>query len=1119
MVFHLWNTEKTASPLLGKIVKSYYLDAVIDDLDKNYHYLCACTYSFAFSFFSNTIINFNSFMKRTNSLCFPLLGRIFVGASFMLAINPAFAEDAYPPVSESRPIVMISQQTGKTITGLVEDQFGPITGANIVIKGTTNGVVTDADGKFSLSGIPANSVLQISFIGYLTQEIKLTPDQKILNVHLVEDSKALEEVIVVGYGTQKKVNLSGAVSAVNVSKMAESRPINNITTALAGMAAGVKVSSGKNAPGDDGATITVRGQGTLNTSTPLVIIDGVEGDMNSVSPNDLESISVLKDAASASIYGSRAANGVILITTKKGKQGKMNLSYNGYVSIESPSKMIKPVSDYARYMDLVNEGYENSSMGKIYSQEKIDLWRAHPNEPLLYPNTDAFDVLFGNTSYAQHHSISASGGSDKITYYTAFNYLSNPGVVENTDYQKYSLRSNVEGKINSWITLGTNLSGYYGTRNINANSLSDVFNFARQTVPSVVHRHPDGRYGQSHNSEDGGNNVFLRLNNQTGENITRDLRARFYANVTPLKGLTVSGSYTYDYQDNEQWSKPVFVPTWNFLEDVMVSDGVGRTSISSNTVRKSRNFMDGLVSYDTKLFNDRFSVYAMFGASQEQWEQRETKASKYDLLDPALDVIDGAIGDASAGGKRFGWAMRSYFGRINLGWDDKYLLELNLRSDGSSRFATDKRWGYFPSASGAWRMDQEAFMKDVEWLSNLKLRASYGSLGNNAIGNYDAVSVYSKSNYILGSGVNMGLAQTAIANSSLTWESTYVANVGIDFGVLNNRLTGTLDVFNKRTKNILIDLPAPGVHGEASIPKKNSAEVVNNGFEITVGWRDSYKDFSYYVNGNFTFIDNNVTKFKGDEPSISGDRLTKEGYAIKTLFLRPTDGIIQDQNDLKKVQAMLDAEEALAKKENRKPRTVYKSGTPQIGDILCVDSNNDGVVDDEDRVTYGCGENAPISFGFDAGVSWKGIDFSFLLQGMVGGKTIYNGQEYRSTVKSGFMVNEEIADGRWHKGLLDADGNITKRAEFPRLTNDNDSKNMNSSDFWLVSQDYLRVKNIQLGYTLPKSWTNAVKIEKLRVYTSLENFFTFTNYPGLDPESGWAYPAMKQASFGINLTF
>lgn len=1067
-------------------------------------------------------------MKTDKWQLWPLSRRVLLSSSLMVFLSGGAWTFSYASDVPGTPSGVISStvQQNKRIKGKVVDLKGEaIIGANILVKGSTIGTITDLDGNFVLD-VPSNAVLQVTYIGFLPQEIDATGKTN-FSIKLKEDSKQLDEVVVVGYGTQKKVNLTGSVAAVDVNKMSESRPINNLSTALAGMVAGVKITSGSNAPGADGASIQVRGQGTLNNSAPLVIIDGVEGSLSSLSPNDVETMSVLKDASSAAIYGSRAANGVILITTKKGKEGKIRLDYNGYFSIERPTKILEPVSDYASYMELVNEAYTNSGKGVAFKDndgngipDASELWRQHPNEPLLYPNSNAYEVLFGNTAIAQQHTLSLSGGTDKLRHYSSFTYLENPGVVENTNYNRYSLRSSVEAKVNDWITLGSNITGYYASRNINASSLGDVFNYAKQTTPGMVHRHPDGRYGYPHNPEDiSQNNVLTRLNELDGENLSRNFRSSFNMVLSPLKGLSFTGSYTYDYYDNEVWSKPVFIDRWNFLTDTMMKSGQGRTSISNSTTRNTRHFMDGVLRYNNKFIKDKLDLAVMLGGSQEQYESRSNSAYKYDLLDPSLDVINGAIGDASASGSRAGWAMRSFFGRLNLGWDNKYMVEFNLRADASSRFAADKRWGYFPSGSFGWRLDQEEFMKEIRWVDALKLRASYGALGNNSIGNYDAVSTYSKSNYILGNGVNMGLAQTAISNSSLTWESTYVANVGLDFGFLRNRLTGSLDLFNKRTANILINLPAPGVHGNASIPKMNSAEVVNKGAELTLGWKDQIDNVSYWMNGNFTYVTNEVTKFKGGERSYNGDRFIQEGYSINILYLRPTDGIVQDQNDLKKVQAMLDAEAARAEAEGRAPRKVYSAGTPKLGDVLYVDSNGDGLVDYDDRVTYGSGSAAPVTYGFSAGLSWKGVDFSFMLQGVEGAKSVYNGLEYTTRIESGYMIAKDIAEGRWHPGRLDENGNITSKARFPRLTAITERKNTDSSDFWLVSQDYLRVKNIQVGYTFPAKWTKTVKLEKLRVYCSLENFFTVTDYPGLDPESGWGYPAMKQASFGVNLSF
>ncbi len=1014
------------------------------------------------------------------------------------------------------------QQAKSTITGTVTDPSGlAIIGANVVEKGTSNGTITDLDGNFSLS-VSSNSVLVITYIGYTEQQIPVG-NQKNFTIKLKEDSKNLEEVVVVAYGSQKKVNLTGSVAAVNMDDLTDGRPITNISNGLAGMAAGVQVTSSSNRPGNDNSSILVRGQGTLNNSAPLVIIDGTEGNINSVNPQDIESLSVLKDAASAAIYGSRAANGVILITTKQGKKGALKMEYNGYVSFESIGKTLKSVSNYANYMELVNEGYKNSNQPIPFKQESIDLWRSNEGgDQLLYPNTDWIDATF-STSVSTNHTISMSGGSEKIRFYTAFGYMDDPGVMDNSGYEKFNLRANVEADVKTWLKLGTNLSGYVARTEPGTDNISDVFTYGSATTPGMVFRAPDGRYGAMNNLEDdaqsANNNPLYRLNSITGNYQKRNTKARMFGTITPLKGFSLTGSYSYEMVDEQQESKPVFIDLWNFQNNTITKAGTGRTSVTNKNIKQERNFMDVVARYENK-FMDKLDLNVMAGASQEQYGWQWFNATKLDLVDPGLGVINGAVGDASAGGTRVEWAMRSYFGRINLGWADKYLLELNMRADGSSRFLPDQRWGYFPSVSAAWRIDQEGFMKELTstWLDNLKLRVSYGSLGNNAVGgsdqnagNYSALSTYSVTNYILNNALAMGVSQTAIANAALTWESTKIMDIGVDFGFLNGRMSGTLDYFHKKTDGILIDLPAPAVHGNASIPKQNSAIVVNKGLELTLGWRDKIGDFSYGINGNVTWLKNEVTKFKGDDYSLSGSSMIKEGLPINTQYVLTVDRIVQTDEDAAYVQKIVDnapLDELTGKQKN--PFAAY--GKPEKGDVLYKDLNNDGLINDDDRTTIGNGPNPDFTYGLNLTAAYKGIDFSVLFQGVSGIKMLYRDTYYTPTVRLGYQINQDIVDGRWTEGRTDA--------TFPRLLHYSNSRNTQNSDLWIQDKSYLKIKNIQLGYTLPKSWLSRLDIERVRIYGSLENFFTFTDYKGMDPEvSNTNYPTMKQAVIGLNLSF
>ncbi|WFE86842.1 SusC/RagA family TonB-linked outer membrane protein [Parabacteroides chongii] len=1055
---------------------------------------------------------------------------LFLGTTmFLTSVSEMSANPSVELLRPTGPSTAVTspQQAKQTIKGVVQDAFGPIAGANVIEKGTTNGTITDMDGNFTLDVAP-NSILVITFIGYKEQQLPVN-NQKTFNIKLTEDSQALDEVVVVGYGTQKKVNMSGSVTSVNVSEMAESRPLTNISTALAGTAPGVQITSSNNLPSNNGdADIKVRGQGTLNNSSPLVIIDGVEGTLNSVSPQDVETVSVLKDAASSAIYGSRAANGVILITTKQGKSGKMKLDYTGYVSFQTLDQPYEVVSDYANYMEYLNEGMANSNKPKPFSDNVINLWREKSKDPnglneygmpnyLAYPNNSIFDVY--ETGVSHQHNISASGGSEKITYYTSFNYLNNPGILENCGFERFSLRANVDSQVKDWLKIGVNLSGYTSNTTPVSDNIDDIYTYGLTGGnPGIAYLDDQNRLGINANAEDdpqnATNNPYNRLRNVSGNIQVNTLKTRLYAVLTPLKGLTIQGSYTYDYYDKFKENKPNFVPMYNFQTNTLYTDGVGQTSIANYNEKTFRNFMDATVRYERNFFDNRLSTNLMVGGSQEQYKRQYFSGTRKDLIDPSLNVIGGAIGESSTTGNVTEWAMRSFFGRLNLGWDDKYLLEVNLRADGSSRFLADNRWGYFPSFSAAWRISEEGFMENTKnWLDNLKVRASYGSLGNNTLGdnrdndgNYTSQSLYAQTNYVLGRAVAMGLSQTAIANAALTWETTYITNVGLDYNVLGNRLSGSVEFFNKRTEGILIDLPAPKVHGNATIPKQNSAQITNRGLEFSTNWSDKAgKDFSYNVGFNFTYIKNNVDKFKGDDYTIKDARILQEGLPIWSLYVREADRIIQTDEDLAIVQAMLDNPAVEGK-------VVFPYGTPQKGDILYKDLNGDGLVNDDDRTVIGNGQNPTFTYGVNLGFNWKGIDFSALIQGQAGIKDVYLSALYKTTVRQGYQLNADVIDGRWYEGRTDA--------SYPRLLDYSDTRNEQYSDFWVTDKSYLKIRNITLGYTLPTAWSKVAYMDRVRFYGSLENFFTFTKWKGYDPEvNGIKYPTMRQVVVGVNVTF
>jgi TonB-linked SusC/RagA family outer membrane protein len=1004
----------------------------------------------------------------------------------------------------------------KTITGKVVDKTDePIPGASVSVRGTTIVAITSIDGNFSLK-VPENATIRISSVGYTSQEIPVNGENNFL-IKLSEDDLQLGEIVVVGYGVQKKVNMTGAVSSVDFSKAAESRPITSISAGLAGLSSGVYVNqSGGGRPGYDGATIRIRGQGTLNNNDPLVIIDGTVGNMEDVSPQDVENISILKDAASSAIYGSRAANGVILITTKRGKSGDARITYSGQFTAQSVSNKLNMVSNYADYMELVNEGYHNTNPTAVkpFSIAKIEEWRnAENSDPEKYPNTDWQDEVF-KTGWMQNHTLSITGGNEKSKYLFSGNIIKNPGVMENSEYERFSARVNVDSDVKKWLTVGISAYGYAGKADIGTELMNTVYGFTLASTPGMYLRASDGRYGGMNNPEDdiqsANNNPLYQLNIRKGYIKTNKIVSRFYAKLKPIEGLNIEPSYTYDFTDRFTYSQPVPLDIWNLYDDVIQQPAKTRTEVTNNNDKWYRYLADVVVTYNLK--TDKLEATAMLGASQESYRKQWVYAGAKDLVSDSATELDAASSEKSATGNYRDWVVLSHFGRINLAWDSKYLIEMNIRRDGSSRFkAGNSRWGIFPSFSAAWRMSEESFMENTKsWLDQLKLRMSWGTLGNNAMpagsnydGNYLHIPLYVKQNYPLNGDLQQGVAQTSLSNSLVTWETAYSTNFGIDFTLLKQRLNGGFDYFVKTTEDILIDLPAPLVHGTTNIPATNAATVRNNGIELNLGWNDKIGDIKYNVGLNYTYVKNEVTKFKGDIKSIDNNRLLLEGHPIHAAYVLSVDRIIQTDEDLALVQAMIDKD----------PSAFAAYGRPGKGDFLYKDANEDGKINDDDRNPVGNGPNPTSTYGINLGVAWKGIDFSCLLQGIVGLKQYTLGDSYRPIIRKGWMINKDISDGRWYEGRTDV-------ATQPRFLVDGDSRNIRASDHWVQDKSYMRVKNIQIGYTFPKKLTEKAMIQTLRVYSSIDNALTFTKYKGLDPEiNGVGYPPLRQVTFGVNVTF
>lgn len=1011
--------------------------------------------------------------------------------------------------------------SARVITGTVTDTAGePVTGAVISVDGKPEvSAMADIDGAFSIKIDSRDTKLNISAVGYYPASVNVSKSKDTVDAVLKSSMSQLDEVIVVGYATQKKVDLTGAVSSVSTGAL-EDRPVTNVTNALAGLAAGLTVTnSGGNTPGYESQSILVRGQGTLNNSAPLVVVDGMTGiALSDINPQDIENISILKDAASAAIYGSRAANGVILITTRHGSERAPRVTYSGNVSFETVAKRLNLVTDYADFMEIQNAALIVNGQAPRFSQGKIDEWRNDAGRnPTIYPNTDWQDHIYRNPSVVQNHNLTVTGGTANVDYNLSFGYINNPGMIYYTDYERYQLRSNINVRIKPWLSIGTNLFGFLDSNNPSSENAAEggdvIFGSgAFNTVPGMTLYDPaTGLYGGIQNPEEENVSNFNPYRRQwfyDTDYPTKTKRGvmKLYAELRPVKGLTVRGSFACNYWERnvEQHLTDRNLYRFTFDGPVLLRDGTVRTYIRRYNYKNF--FRSSELTADYSINISRLNATLLAGMSQEYNKYDQDYYIKYDLVDPSLGAIDAGMTNGTITGNYNEWAMRSYFGRLNLNWDDKYLLEANLRADGSSKFAPGHRWGYFPSVSAGWRISQEHFMEGAaSWLDHLKLRASYGSLGNNATTSYYMYqSLFATANYILNGNIAGGLAQTVLANPNLTWEKTYMTNIGLDFAFLHNRLSGSVDIYNKDTKGILISLPAPLEHGTSVVPNRNAGEVNNKGFELDINWSDRIGRVTYNVGLNMGFVNNKVTKFQGDVSSISGVYKTQEGRPINQLYVITVDRIVRDQADLDYVQKLVDAN----------PDYFATYQRPELGDFLYRDANGDGSLDTNDRVEIGHGTLPRLTYGFSLGLEWNNFDFSVLLQGTGNHQVYYNNQAFRFVTVMGQSLIKDITDNAWTP-------ENPYNSRYPILRNSANSKNNIASDAFVHNAAYLRCKNIQLGYNVPQKITRRFYVENLKIYTSIDNLFTITDFPGLDPEIGATvgYPAVRQYSIGLNITF
>ena len=1059
------------------------LDKILNEIENQTDYL--------FIYNNQVDINKITSVKVKNEAVAQVLDRILSGTGINYELEGTHIILTTEAIKD-----LHAQQQAKTVTGTVTDVSGePIIGANIRIKGTTTGTITDIDGNFSIEAKP-QSVIEVSYIGYLTQETVIN-NQKSIRFLLKEDTKTLDEVVVIGYGVQKKADLTGSVANINTEKL-NTQSNANIGQALQGKIAGVDIVSQGGAPGS-GTRIMVRGIGTLNNASPLYIVDGMY--MNSIdhiNPNDIASIDVLKDASSAAIYGSRAANGVIIVTTKEGSntEGKpiIDLSVNLGISTASKFLDMLDAKGWAEVTTIARQ-----AIGKPALDMATDLANK--------PDNDWQDIMF-RPALMQNYNLSVKGGGKYSTYYTGLGYFNQDGIVKGTNYQRYNIQSKNDYK-RGIFSAGTNLIiSFSHDKPLHQELRGGMIGTILQSVPTLE-KYDDtreggygGTYGDVVNIPHPLAIIDDNIMDRYNENVK--IFANLYAQIELFKGLKYKLNLTPDFS---------FERYKNYLNKY--DFGLATNSITQLTERQRRRrniLVENLLTFDRTFGEHKISALAGYTYQDSRFRHIQAYGEG---LPQGLEEIDAATTNRSNEGNSWRSVLTSILGRVFYSYQNKYLFTATIRRDGSSKFGKNNRYGYFPSFSLGWNVAEEKFMENVHWLDQLKLRGGYGVLGNQEIDNYQYSSTITTGiNYPDGNG---GLLQGAFpknfANPDIKWEETAMTNVGIDFMAFNNRLSLTADYYVKNTKDILLTVPIPISSGGANDPIRNAGKIRNNGFEFNLGWMDQPNpDISYGINLIGSFNKNKVIAMGSESGSIKGGSPnqnittseTKAGYPIGGYWLISTAGYFNSQEEV----------DAYAKDGKK----IQPAAEP--GDIKFVDANNDGVINDDDRVFQGS-PFPDFTFALNGNMRYKNFDLSIGLQGVLGNK-IYNAT--RQTL-------EDVTKGsNFLASCLDYWTPENKNASHPRLTWDDPNRNTRAeSDRYLENGSYLRLRSVQLGYTFPQTWFKGA-IQHARVYINAENLFTITSYSGYSPDvnadnanyrgfDNFIYPTNRTFMLGLNVTF
>lgn len=1022
-----------------------------------------------------------------------------------------------------------------TVSGTVtaKEDGQPLPGVSVVIQGTTIGTITDFDGNYAL-GVPADGILEFSYIGMKSQTV-VVDGKSVIDVVLAEDYTDLDEIVVVGYGVQKKSVVTAAISSVSSEELENSTP-TRIEDVMKGRVSGVQITQSSGQPGSD-SKVRIRGIGTINNSEPLYIVDGmaVGGGISYLNPTDIESVEVLKDAASAAVYGARAANGVILITTKKGKSGKASINYDFSYGWQNPWKK-KSVLNAKEYMTIINEAELNDNNAPRYSQEQIAGAGA---------GTDWQDETFNYDAPVQSHQISITGGTDDITYFVSFGYLNQEGIVGGnygrSNYERYSIRSNttynvfeadrsflnnikvgVNAGYSRVLSSGIETNSEYGSVLGSALTFNPLVPVYAEDPDAVLAQHPTAvtdKNGKVFSIPPAGfqeiANPVAMLNAPTGGQDNEDkFVSTFWGEINLIEGLKFKSSYGVDLAF---WGADGYE-----FEHFLATQGKDLTQshVYSNMHRGFVWQLENTLTYN-KIFKEKHSLTVLLGQSAQEYKVRHLYGDDYDLLesDPNKANIDYAIAPPTEGrvaGGTGGFSnetLASYFGRVDYNYDERYMFQATVRRDGSSSFGPNNKWAVFPSFSVGWNVTNEAFMENLpDWFNYLKLRASWGTNGNNRIGNFSYTSLMDgNQNYYFGGGDDMymqyGSSPSKLANADVKWEESEQIDLGFDTRFFDSALSFGFDYFKKTTNGMLIDQPIPGYVGKGA-PIANAGDMENSGLEFELGYRGSAGDFSYSISANATYLKNKLIDMGND----SGEAIYESagasgvgsyvkgmnGEVFPYFYGYQTDGLIQNQAEADAYNSMYG--------ENARP-----------GDVRFVDLNGDESITDDDKAKIGKGM-PDWTYGLTVGAEWKQFDFNMFWQGSLG-NDIFD-----------FSQRGDIPAMNRPSWILDRWTGEGTSNSIPRMTNQNSNRNWRSSDLYIKDGSYARLKNIQLGYSLPSSLLQKAAISRLRVFVSAENLVTITDYDGFDPEiasGGYTtigidrgiYPQSRTIIIGANITF